>query len=765
MKRTIIISFLLLLTVMVLHANVITVKQDGTGNYTLIQQGINAAAGGDTVLVYPGIYYENINYNSKNITLASLYLLYHADSLVRQTVIDGSHLESVVTVKNNADTAVLCGFTIQNGKGHDPLSTLPTGGGIYLYHSNIQIHNCIIKDNESVMGGGILCNGSQMFLSGVTVNGNHSTVIGGGISFCCDSRVEFDTTNLCNIYLNYSAWGNDISVTSLSPPLNVVVDTFTVMNPGFNSIISINSNGIPLNDVTVSIKNAKVESVNADLYVSPEGDNKNDGLNPQYPLRTISFALVKMISDSLHPNTIHLTKGIYSPLRTGEMLPLNLSSFNSVSGEQKDSTIIDGDSLYSHIKVNCKTKNITLKDFTLKNGFYLDEAYIAAISSIYMRSSSNIALENINITDNSTALGTFSSLTTLFNGIDQLHLNKVNIINNFSGQPLPIGTEDTLSKTFYVENCKINNNKPDGDPDTWDGGYTSIFGYGYPTSILKGTIANTEITQNERDVTGGISASEAMVLSNFAKVDMVNCTIGDNTSPVGGAISIDYGAELNIYNSIIYGNTLPNAYLFNFENNDPCKLSITHSLVEGGRQSLIDYTGNNTILYNAGNIDTIPCWDTQGEFPYALTFYSPCINAGMNEIPGITIPQTDLAGKKRIVYGTIDMGAYEFQDTIDGIFPVIKKTVNTSLTAYPNPFDEYTTLCYHQAKAGKVIIAVYDQNGIRVKVLTDAMLSAGDYRYIWEGKNGDGSKLPAGIYLCKAWMNNKPSGECRLVKK
>ena len=39
-----------------------------------IQNGISVAIDGDTVLVQPGTYLENINYSGKNITVASLYL-------------------------------------------------------------------------------------------------------------------------------------------------------------------------------------------------------------------------------------------------------------------------------------------------------------------------------------------------------------------------------------------------------------------------------------------------------------------------------------------------------------------------------------------------------------------------------------------------------------------------------------------------------------------------------------------------------------------
>ena len=41
--------------------DIIYVNWDGSGDYTTIQAGINAAELGDTVYVYSGTYYENVN--------------------------------------------------------------------------------------------------------------------------------------------------------------------------------------------------------------------------------------------------------------------------------------------------------------------------------------------------------------------------------------------------------------------------------------------------------------------------------------------------------------------------------------------------------------------------------------------------------------------------------------------------------------------------------------------------------------------------------
>ncbi len=53
-----------------LYSTIINVPAD----QPTIQEGIDAAVNADTVLVQPGTYVENINYNGKNITVASLFL-------------------------------------------------------------------------------------------------------------------------------------------------------------------------------------------------------------------------------------------------------------------------------------------------------------------------------------------------------------------------------------------------------------------------------------------------------------------------------------------------------------------------------------------------------------------------------------------------------------------------------------------------------------------------------------------------------------------
>ena len=103
-RYLIIIYFILLFSKNILRSDTSIVNIDGTGDYTSIQQGIDNSANGDTILVYPGTYFENINFNVKNITVASKYVLTGNDIYINTTIIDGNTTGNIVSFNNDENS-------------------------------------------------------------------------------------------------------------------------------------------------------------------------------------------------------------------------------------------------------------------------------------------------------------------------------------------------------------------------------------------------------------------------------------------------------------------------------------------------------------------------------------------------------------------------------------------------------------------------------------------------------------------------------------
>lgn len=127
----------------------------------------------------------------------------------------------------------------------------------------------------------------------------------------------------------------------------------------------------------------------------------------------------------------------------------------------------------------------------------------------------------------------------------------------------------------------------------------------------------------------------------------VNCTVVSNSAATAGGVwfSNPAGVEVAVLNDILYWNSATTDPDFHGDNISGTPVNLAWCCIPTG---FGDHSLSNAPLF----VDA-----THGDF--RLSPESPCINAGRNSY--ITI-STDRDGNPRIAGGTVDIGAYEFQN-------------------------------------------------------------------------------------------------------
>jgi len=230
----------------------VTNSTQGT-SFSTIHNAINASSPGDIIIVSPGTYYENLDFEGKNITVRSTN---SSDSgTVVSTIIDGNHTGAVVTFqREETAAAVLEGFTIKNGSGSNVGDWFKNGGGIYCYNSSPTISNNIILNNTADTGGGIYCSHSSPIISNNTIILNSAK--GGGGIYCGDSSSPVITKNtISHNSASHNSGGGGILCYDSSPTITTNTISWNSAFKGggiysFDSVSTITGNTLSNNSAT-----------------------------------------------------------------------------------------------------------------------------------------------------------------------------------------------------------------------------------------------------------------------------------------------------------------------------------------------------------------------------------------------------------------------------------------------------------------------------------------------------------------------------------
>jgi len=666
------------------NAVILAVAPDGSQPFSEIQTAIDASAHGDTVLVYPGRYIENLRFHGKNITLASLELLSGDRDHIHSTIIDGNQNGSVIRVNENESIVQIRGFTITNGSGSlNNSGTSRYGGGVNLGNlsgsKQVSLINCIVTGNKADSGGGISGSGMTMHLSGVSIHSNTASS-GGGIWFYGSSidpyNTQFDPDNRCSIYSNYAAFGSDMYFYQVDE-VNVVVDTFTVANPWNFYATAIPHNPNNTNPYTFDILNTVHTEVNHDLYVAPWGDDSNSGISPDQPMRSIFMAMYNIASDSENPKTVHVANGHYSPSVNGQLFPVPIKSHTNLVGESREGTVLDADFL-THIHTSPPdTHNWHVMNFSMING-----KSGSAISRSADYTLSNLLIDN-HISNFTMGIdGTHNYGNMLFKDIKISRLSSDDRLNGFflsdiSGTVLADNLEISQCEAPYLMTIRISTRDEcdilldsielhDNRCTLSDEfSFNSIFQISpnsqYANRLridLRNSAFYNNYQSNTNQMTNIRSLNDTLFISN--------CTFAGNT---GGGVPLCVQGTSVLTNNILHNpDSVYQILVPNYTSSGIfSSLTLYYNNILGGYSGVISQSGQNPVWWLTGNSDVDPLFVGEGNRPYLLSPLSPLIDSGRQAASGVIEDSRDAAGNERYWDGDgdgisiIDLGAYEYQ--------------------------------------------------------------------------------------------------------
>jgi parallel beta-helix repeat protein len=773
-------------------------------DYPTIQAGIDASNPGDTVIVDPETYYENI-------TLKSGIALKGAGAGV--TTIDGGNNGSVVKMSGISDV-IVSGFTIKNGSGDgQDYQGSDNGGGIAVYEcSNIVIRENTITQNHVngalADGGGILickCT-APITIWQNNITGNYAENWGGGICIQGTFDIQIDANDISN---NDAVVGDGISL--WEGGLAEGASAWIINNRMTNN----QGDGIYVGD-------------DCSVLIGGNRDNANDIIgNTEYAVRNDSTnhidatynhwgtTVEQDIQDAIYDYYDDASKGVvnYEPWVDGT----HRKGFPFAQALSLDG---DGDSVFVPHSERLNVQMMALE------AWILPVAWNPGINAIVQKWEDESDRRQY--------------LLTIRDG--NIHLYISDSGSNWPvavGQsPIPLNKWTHVAGTYDGDKLKIYvNGKFDGEISHTNGVFTSdvdvmIGGYGPTTPVTMPW---------NRHFNGSIDEVRIWnVVRTQAEIqETMNTTLEGNETGLVGYFSFDDGTanDSSLYSN--HGTLMGDAEIVPLYGTWPPPLRGDTS----GNGEITAYDAHLILKYIVGLLDefdadsmgapsvvephdyeiSIPEMETSAgkriQVPIAINDatglsaggitmkYNPTVLQAVDYAPLKLLngyywkANTNLTGEVRFAFasaepakgqGNLLMVEFEVLPSSEGkTSPLILDNVNLSnsrrmvkingelrvipshfalLQNYPNPFNPETWLPYKLAQDAPVTISVYNARGQLVRSLNLGTQRAGVYlskdkAAYWNGKNGIGEKVASGMYFYTLEAGNITATRRMLIVK
>jgi predicted outer membrane repeat protein len=295
----------------------------------------------------------------------------------------------------------------------------------------------------------------------------------------------------------------------------------------------------------------------SDYYVNVvSGSDSNPGTSADYSWKTITYAVLQIEGSEDNQAKIHLANGSYNPT-SGETFPIQLKSYISLIGNDREKTIIDAGGAGSNVLAMNYAESVFIEGVTIRGTI--------KGSGIYIEQSS-LSITDCIVRDNKSNSWGGSGINTLY------------------------------SSSLSIKDCLVYNNISDNDDSDGGGIYCS-------ESDL--TVENCEIRDNHVGSEGG-----GIYCRTANNISIRNTTINNNIAmgregffvSTGGGLYVSESQSTLVENSIISGNCINRGsgggiYCGN-------NTTIRNCIIENNRaEKYKNSTGGGISIYGSGVIE------------------------------------------------------------------------------------------------------------------------------------------------------------------